>query len=41
MFGTSTATRNQFGSIARISGPLIVNFLAVAGMNLADIHSLT
>ncbi len=37
MFATSAATRSQFSSIARISGPLIVNFLAVAGMNLADV----
>ena len=31
------ATRTQFASIARISGPLVINFLAVAGMNLADV----
>jgi len=37
MFGTSASSRTQFSSIARISGPLIVNFLAVAGMNLADV----
>ena len=37
MFATSAATRSQFSSIARISGPLIINFLAVAGMNLADV----
>lgn len=30
-------TRSQFSSIIRISGPLVVNFLAVAGMNLADV----
>ncbi len=33
----SEATRSQFASIARISGPLVINFLAVAGMNLADV----
>ncbi len=33
----SEATRVQFASIARISGPLVINFLAVAGMNLADV----
>ena len=37
MFATSAATRSQLSSIARISGPLIINFLAVAGMNLADV----
>lgn len=37
MFATSPATRRQVSSIARISGPLIINFLAVAGMNLADV----
>ncbi|MBT8107893.1 MAG: MATE family efflux transporter [Gammaproteobacteria bacterium] len=31
------AAKAQFRSIARISGPLVVNFLAVAGMNLADV----
>jgi MATE family multidrug resistance protein len=30
------STRIQFASILRISGPLIVNYLAVAGMNFAD-----
>jgi MATE family multidrug resistance protein len=33
----SAAAKSQFKSITRISGPLIVNFLAVAGMNLADV----
>ena len=33
----SPAAKAQFRSIARISGPLVVNFLAVAGMNLADV----
>ena len=37
MFATSATTRVQFASIARISGPLIINYLAVAGMNLADV----
>ena len=37
MFAPTTAARVQFASIARISGPLIINFLAVAGMNLADV----
>lgn len=32
----ATAVRAQYASIARISGPLIVNNLAVAGMNFAD-----
>lgn len=32
----SPSTRRQCASIARISGPLIVNNLAVAGMNFAD-----
>ena len=32
----SPSTRHQCVSIARISGPLIVNNLAVAGMNFAD-----
>ena len=32
----SPPTRRQFDSILRISGPLIVNNLAVAGMNFAD-----
>ena len=32
----STSFRAQSVSIARIGGPLIVNFLAVAGMGLAD-----
>jgi MATE family multidrug resistance protein len=31
------AKRAQYTSIVRISGPLIVNYLAVAGMNLADV----
>jgi MATE family multidrug resistance protein len=33
----SANTRAQYSSIARISGPLIINYLAVAGMNLADV----
>lgn len=33
----SATTRAQYTSIARISGPLVINFLAVAGMNLADV----
>ncbi len=37
MAAVSEATRAQFASIARISGPLVINFLAVAGMNLADV----
>jgi multidrug resistance protein, MATE family len=36
MQALATATRSQYASIARISGPLIVNNLAVAGMNFAD-----
>jgi MATE family multidrug resistance protein len=32
----SPSFRNQSAAIARIGGPLIVNFLAVAGMGLAD-----
>lgn len=32
----STAFRSQSISIARIGGPLIINFLAVAGMGVAD-----
>lgn len=31
------AAKAQFNSIIRMSGPLVVNFLAVAGMNLADV----
>jgi Na+-driven multidrug efflux pump len=37
MLAIPATTRSQFVSIIRISGPLIVNFLAVAGMNLADV----
>ena len=36
MHAPETARRTQVASIARISGPLIVNNLAVAGMNFAD-----
>ena len=36
MQAPDTARRIQVASIARISGPLIVNNLAVAGMNFAD-----
>jgi MATE family multidrug resistance protein len=36
MQAPDTARRAQVASIARISGPLIVNNLAVAGMNFAD-----
>lgn len=36
MQSSETARRAQVTSIARISGPLIVNNLAVAGMNFAD-----
>jgi MATE family multidrug resistance protein len=36
MRALDTAWRAQFTSIMRISGPLIVNNLAVAGMNFAD-----
>ena len=36
MQASDTARRVQVSSIARISGPLIVNNLAVAGMNFAD-----
>ena len=36
MQASDTAMRGQYASIARISGPLIVNNLAVAGMNFAD-----
>jgi MATE family multidrug resistance protein len=33
----SPAAKAQYASIIRMSGPLVVNFLAVAGMNLADV----
>ena len=36
MSTVSTAYRSQAISIARIGGPLVINFLAVAGMGLTD-----
>ena len=37
MFALPATTRSQYASIIRLSGPLIVNYLAVAGMNLTDV----